>query len=142
MKNLLLLLTFASFLIFNSSCKKDDGECVCFKIYAPVCGNDGVTYGNSCLAECEGVTYSDGACSIQTNAKVLDLGDPALDGCGWVIQFDVNGTLQDHRADALSTNFQQDGLDIKIEYNETADQSVCGLIDMIPVIEIVSIELL
>lgn len=36
---------------------------LCPKIYAPVCGCDGITYGNSCEAENAGVTsFREGAC--------------------------------------------------------------------------------
>ena len=140
MKNLLLLLTFASILVFNSSCKKDDADCVCIEIYAPVCGDDGKVYGNSCLADCAGVTYSVGICPIETEARILDLGNPVVDGCGWVIQFEVNGNLENHRADSLSTDFQQNDLQVNIEYKETTEESVCGLAGMIPIIELLSIE--
>lgn len=68
----LTILFFVSFVCLSSTCNKNDkcvvGEpildCLCTMEYDPVCGCNNVTYGNSCVASCSGVSsYSEGACN-------------------------------------------------------------------------------
>jgi hypothetical protein len=51
--------------ILNDQClEKPQADCMCTRQYAPVCGCNNKTYGNSCEAECNGITsYSDGECA-------------------------------------------------------------------------------
>ncbi len=55
----------------DNNCDGQIDECICTADFAPVCGSDGNSYSNACMAECAGImTYTDGEC-ITTNDAVM-----------------------------------------------------------------------
>jgi len=115
-------------------------DCICMEIFQPVCGADGKEYSNSCFAACAGVDFTAGACPITHKGKVLDLGDPRVDGCGWVIALDIGDEATNVRPDSLPTIFQRHELPIELTYRTTFEQSVCGRGGQIAVVEVISIK--
>ena len=61
----------------KKECDLEEGICIarpeaCIEIYKPVCGCDGVTYGNSCIAASKGINIlHDGACKEIINDNTI-----------------------------------------------------------------------
>jgi len=142
MKNLIPVLVLALLVSCFVQCKSDDDNspCICPEIFNPVCGDNGELYSSECLAQCEGVNFTPGFCPQEQDGIILNLGDPALDGCGWVVQFTTNGVATEFRPDSIAVDFLIDQLEVRATYRVTQINQPCGLIDMIQVIEIIEME--
>ncbi len=137
MKNLSLIL--AVFALMAMKCKEDLSDCVCIEIYAPVCGEDGVQYDNSCFAECEGVEYTDGFCPVETTG-IINYHDPAADGCGWTISIATGDIVGDYKpSEALAEEFKEQDLEVNLTYKTLLEGEDCGF-GTIAKIEILEIE--
>lgn len=134
MKTIQMIL--AALLVFSLSACDPDDECICYEIYAPVCGCDGVEYANDCFAECAGVTFTEGKCPLTKEGRVLDTGPVAADGCDWVILIDST----QYHPEELPAAFQQNDLEVLVKYQLLPDTFFCGWAVQLPVIEVLQIE--
>lgn len=119
---------------------KPTEDCICMEIYQPVCGENGEEYPNSCYADCAKVSYTDGPCPQSQKGIIRFLGDPAIDGCGWVIALEEDRTTRNKRAKMLDAEFKKDELEVELTYRKTEDVSPCGRGSQIPIIDILSIK--
>ena len=82
---------------------------------------------------CETCTTEQG----YVNATIVDSGPLESDGCGWVVK---TGDDQFYHPDVLKPSFRQNGLAVKICFENTADQFHCGIAGAgMPVIRVLDI---
>jgi len=66
---------------------------------------------------------TEGSCDSCEDAIVRFLGDPALDGCGWVVKI----ASKNHTPTNLPPEYTIDGLEVRIKY-KTLDLVNCGML--------------
>ena len=75
----------------------------------------------ACKSNGEAVSVT--ACNSCEDAFIRYYGDPALDGCGWVV--DVSSTI--YMPNNLAPEFQVDSLKVRIKY-KVLERVNCGLV--------------
>ncbi len=72
------------------------------------------------------------------NAMIINTGDIAADGCGWLVKIDSKY----YHADNLPEQFQKDSLNVNIDYSSSTSKFQCSTNpnNLIPVIYLNSID--
>jgi len=106
-----------------SSCLTEK-DCVCPEYYSPVCGSNGKTYANPCMAECDDVEYIEGECPVY-GIGIVRYYDTLQNGCGYLIEI-LN---EKYKPLNLSEPFQQNDLFVTLRYRKLNDYFICEFPD-------------
>ena len=63
---------------------------------------------------------------LTANAVIINTGDPAYDGCGWLIK--LNSTKTEYSPANLTAAFQKDSLKVNITYILLSTKYSCGMV--------------
>jgi hypothetical protein len=107
-------------LLILGSCKTKQ-DCVCPNLFEPVCGANGKTFDNGCLANCEDIPYISGECPVYGIGIVQYEGDTSQNGCGYFI----NILNEKYKPLNLTPQFQQDELLISLKYRKLNEYYIC-----------------
>ena len=136
-------------LVLMASCftqsESDDDifSCNCpeiFEVADIVCGENEIQYLSACEAECFGIKFTAGPCPIERDAVILNLGDPALDACGWVARFTNGNRNTDYTLDGIPPDFLIDQLEVTVKYRFGDSSLACGLTRVLKEIEVIEIQ--
>ncbi|MBN2175192.1 MAG: hypothetical protein JW731_13740 [Bacteroidales bacterium] len=136
LKNHITILSIFSLLAIFSC--KTSNDCVCPEYYSPVCGYNGKTYDNPCLAGCDQTGYIDGECPVY-GIGLVKYYDTIQNGCGFLIEiFNRN-----YKPIELWESYQVNDLLVTLKYRRLNDYFTCenpqGHYQEIEILEISSI---
>ncbi len=89
MKSIYKSIVYLFFLLSVIQCKKNE----CTGIYSPVCGEDGMSYRNACVARAAGnTTFVEGICTMKTAATIRYYSNQSDSKCNWILETEADSS--------------------------------------------------